>query len=192
MEHPGCSGRAKPDSLQDACQHSACDTNLLPLCIEFIFAGEEKLVGVGAWERGKWAGNVIGFAVREGSPYPECLGFDVPWYHAMLLLPICIAAVSVVGAGLALKHVLDLLGFFALWSIADMVVMGFRPPAWAGINTAHTGFLCGLCFSRKTWGEKMPFKENYCIAYQLKTKVFCPVNHLEALSCQSGDCLLFT
>lgn len=31
----------------------------------------------------------------------------------------------------------------------------------------------------------MPFKENYCIASQLKTKVFCPVNHGEALSCQS-------
>lgn len=39
----------------------------------------------------------------------------------------------------------------------------------------------------------MPFKENYCIAYRLKTKVFCPVNHVEALSCQSqGRRFLFT
>jgi len=38
----------------------------------------------------------------------------------------------------------------------------------------------------------MPFKENYCVAYQLKTKVFCPINRLEALCCQSqGKCLLF-
>lgn len=33
-------------------------------------------------------------------------------------------------------------------------------------------------FPRKDLGgETMPFKENYCIAYQLKTKVFCLVNH---------------
>lgn len=120
---------------------------------------------------------------------------DVPWCCAALLPPVCTVIVSVTGAGLTLKHVFDLLGFFRLWTIENAVVIGFQPPHPGGgsIQLNMGVRLVVSAFSRKTWREKMPFKENYCIAYQLKTKVFCPVNHLEALSCQSqGRCLLFT
>lgn len=121
--------------------------------------------------------------------------YDIPWSCATLLPLVCTVIVAVTGAGLALKHVFDLLWFFRLWTIENTVVIGFQPPCpGRGSIQLNMGVrLAVRAFSRKTWGEKMPFKENYCIVYQLKTKVFCPVNHLEALSCQSqGKYLLFT
>ena len=42
------------------------------MCIDFIFAGEGKLVRVRAWEKRKPGRDAIGFAFTEGTPYPEC------------------------------------------------------------------------------------------------------------------------
>lgn len=133
--------------------------------------------------------------VRIENNYPDVKARDVPWRCVVLLLPVCTVIVSVMGAGLALKRVFGLFGFFRLWAVENMMIIGRQPPRVArGSIRLRAGVHLVVCaFSRKTWGEKMPLKENYCIAYRLKTKVFCPVNHLEALSRQSrGRCLLFT
>lgn len=72
----------------------------------------------------------------------------------MLLLLICTATVPVVRAGLALKLILDLLGFFALWPIADMVVKGFCAPGWAGIDTAQYGVSLWFVLFQEDLGRK--------------------------------------
>lgn len=132
-------------------------------------------------KRGKQAGmGWMGFASREGSPHPE--GDGMRWFS---LHRDCVCYKSGVGS-----QIFDFLGFFRLWTVENVVVTGFQLLPGQGINAAQYGVHAVVCaFSRRTSGKKMLFKENYCIAYQLKTKVFCPANHGEALSCQSqGKC----
>lgn len=83
--------------------------------------------------------------------------YDVLWCCATLLPPVCTVIVSVMGAGLALKHVFDLLGFFRLWTIENAMVIGLQPlrPGRGSIQL-NMGVCLAVCaFSRKTWGEKM-------------------------------------
>lgn len=78
---------------------------------------------------------------------------DVPGCCAALLPPLCAGVASVMGAGLALKHGFDLLGFFGLWTTENAAIIGLQPGQ--GIDTAQCrGSAGGLCFSQKDLGRK--------------------------------------
>lgn len=140
----------------------------------FISAGERKLVRAG--RRGKQAG-MDGICFQGRLPSPR------GWW----------GETSLFAQGLCLLQEWRWLSNIWFSCVLQALDHGKRGGRWLsasspgqGINTAQYGVQPVVCaFSRRTWGEKMMFKENYCIAYQLKTKVFCPVNHREALSCQS-------
>lgn len=105
--------------------------------------------------------------VRIENNYPDVKARDVPWRCVMLLPPVCMVIVSVTGARLALKHIFGLFGFFRLWTVENVMIIGCQLPRVAqGSIRLRAGVHPVVCaFSRKTWGEKMPLKENYCIAY---------------------------
>jgi len=76
-EHPSSSGRAQPDSLQDAYQHSTstaayiCHHNAYSSA-DFIFTGEAKLAGRGAWGKRRTGSDTVRFARRESAHVPQC------------------------------------------------------------------------------------------------------------------------
>lgn len=87
----------------------------------------------------------MGFAFREGSPHPEGDGVRCPCLHRD-----CVCYRS--GAG---SQIFDFLVFFRLWTMENVVVIGFQPPPQGrGSIQLNMGFSLWFVLFPEGPGEK--------------------------------------